>query len=1099
MPLEEDGPASGQEEAILETKAVQEPSKPKAVEAPEEAVVSTEENTMSAVDNEESDMVREQSLPEGEDPPAVEPDTAVLDESVYASLKDASESEEEAPDTPSPEPVKKPQPLKEIHALGDLHGWAPGLITYLVHHGLAEISIDGISMGYKGNLNGQALQDAFGRRFTDEGNRLPHAGLRGRPHFEAVVNGHGHGAVRARWTGGDTTGFVQVGDVFDRADHSELAAEILRQLIIHAPGQVHVLVGNHEQFMLEEEFQNWHMNEARNAVNDHRDGPEEWVGRHLRFLSTMETDTTDRTLAVFRAYTQSTRLLYLTQAAVHSTCLGIENGLTDEESNALLEHGWGPYRAVDQIWERLSTKDSIPGAIVALTIGDTLFHHAEPDQKALSTLHGNLIEGPGFEYVDYLHGNGDLSASAHSSLLWARGAASGSASGSPKAETTLADSAKIWPGLYRVVHGHTPTTSVPDFDAVQGPLRSTTVSYAAQPNQPPQPGMASEIRVFDIDEGMSPVYYEDGPRDDPLRIPTGMRVTQSRPGRSLENVIRHNHDEHVLQVKKSTSLHQDTRKLWRWQDGQQRIHSPEGDSAVGHDSFVKTVEGAHWLLKADKRGAETLNRHISGFSIPKNVLFRCLGEMESIPRGWKHDGDKPVATRIHGLRDLFTERGGQKSAVELGLVGVHLQTQRHGTHKLWALNATHQDQTVHLVYLSEDGEARFEDFILPKMSTTTGSVHQKHAMMACTYGAKNEVANLMRFWRNGGTRPSPNEAFVAVRQAKTNEGKHQLASNVFTVEKNRIERELQRKKQDEKREKDRILAAEKAKARREDEQRRQEAGKKRREKERKKGEAARNQRASASHPKSTTTAAGWRMAQSTSQPAPDVRDGGATKPAQDVRSPADRKETPAPTKPAGAPSVEQDTPAPVTAPSDGQEAPGKKDPTTPSIADPTPIEEQAERALWEDEGVKILKHSRVNASLGGRILRRLFKLDIDGKIVGYKYVVSRDWLVRNKCLTQSKLPKLGSVIVVHEKGWKMIDIEFQDKQGGYLGNDSRSPKKEDFTPTSTGMVIQEQKPPKPAYLKNLNLGGAHTAAYKGMLESEKFNQLLAQIIFELGA
>ena len=37
----------------------------------------------------------------------------------------------------------------------------------------------------------------------------------GKTSLDAVVNGHGHGAVRARWTGGDTTGFVQVGDVFD--------------------------------------------------------------------------------------------------------------------------------------------------------------------------------------------------------------------------------------------------------------------------------------------------------------------------------------------------------------------------------------------------------------------------------------------------------------------------------------------------------------------------------------------------------------------------------------------------------------------------------------------------------------------------------------------------------------------------------------------------------------------------------------------------------------------------------------------------------------------------------------------------------------------
>ena len=44
------------------------------------------ESTMSSVDDEEPDMVREQSLP-GRRPPEVEPDTAVLDESVYASSR----------------------------------------------------------------------------------------------------------------------------------------------------------------------------------------------------------------------------------------------------------------------------------------------------------------------------------------------------------------------------------------------------------------------------------------------------------------------------------------------------------------------------------------------------------------------------------------------------------------------------------------------------------------------------------------------------------------------------------------------------------------------------------------------------------------------------------------------------------------------------------------------------------------------------------------------------------------------------------------------------------------------------------------------------
>ncbi len=39
--------------------------------------------------------------------------------------------------------------------------------------------------------------------------------------------------------------FIQVGDVFDRADHSELSAEILRQMILQAPAHVFVLVGKY--------------------------------------------------------------------------------------------------------------------------------------------------------------------------------------------------------------------------------------------------------------------------------------------------------------------------------------------------------------------------------------------------------------------------------------------------------------------------------------------------------------------------------------------------------------------------------------------------------------------------------------------------------------------------------------------------------------------------------------------------------------------------------------------------------------------------------------------------------------------------------------
>ena len=33
------------------------------------------------------------------------------------------------------------KPITTLHALGDVHGWAPGLINYMMHHELAELSI----------------------------------------------------------------------------------------------------------------------------------------------------------------------------------------------------------------------------------------------------------------------------------------------------------------------------------------------------------------------------------------------------------------------------------------------------------------------------------------------------------------------------------------------------------------------------------------------------------------------------------------------------------------------------------------------------------------------------------------------------------------------------------------------------------------------------------------------------------------------------------------------------------------------------------------------------------------------------------------------
>ena len=37
-------------------------------------------------------------------------------------------------------------PITEVHSLGDLHGWAPGLITSLIEHQLATVEVNGLSL-----------------------------------------------------------------------------------------------------------------------------------------------------------------------------------------------------------------------------------------------------------------------------------------------------------------------------------------------------------------------------------------------------------------------------------------------------------------------------------------------------------------------------------------------------------------------------------------------------------------------------------------------------------------------------------------------------------------------------------------------------------------------------------------------------------------------------------------------------------------------------------------------------------------------------------------------------------------------------------------
>ena len=642
----------------------------------------------------------------------VDDDTLVLD--VNASEDDHALQ----PDAPDLGDHRFHQ-LETIHVLGDLHGWAPGLITYLIEHDLATIEVNGLSLGVGGSIDARAMMNVFARDSTMNASELPPAGLAGRPRFEEVVNGHGHSNVRARWLGGKKVGFIQLGDVIDRSDHSELACEILRQLVIDAPSNVFVLIGNHEQFVLEDEYDNWYLNEKRNAVLDARMGPKEWVRNHLRFMATIDLDDLERSRLVFEAYKESVQLLFLTQAAAQQKALSIDHGLTDESVSHLLSKGWSPYNHVGKIAGQHSAKGkSFPGALASIVIGETLFHHAEPNQK-ISNLVSEMAWEKQFGWVNYVHGGYNLQASPHSHLLWSRGASDGATLNRPASQAMLEQISVHWPGLYNIVHGHTPTVSISEFDDVIK-NESRPVSYLAESIQAtPEYGRASRIRIYNIDEGMAPVYYK-GPEhpDDPCRTPVGLRILGSSSRE--EPVIAYSSTDPLLKPERNRSVRTDTRKLWVWGEGVYRNNNASEWKEIEQHRHQICVEfdGMMFIVEVSPVGKELLSRNISGYWILKNLLVYLMSDAGLLPGHIKRQPPKGALAHVKidrgepHLSHMLTPKMAWKTAQQLRLVALGtIPGKKKNTTRVFGINFLRKAQPFFLFNL---GKGATKHDVLPE-------------------------------------------------------------------------------------------------------------------------------------------------------------------------------------------------------------------------------------------------------------------------------------------------------------------------------------------------------------------------------------------------
>ncbi len=590
----------------------------------------------------------------------------------------ATEGSKDAPESPSLGKLRKGNP-STIHALGDLHGWAPGLINYLLSHELAEISIDGISLGrsHSKDSNAENNIDAM-EKFFGRDQAEPVAGLRGMPYFDDAINGEGHGRIRARWIAGDDTCFVQIGDIFDRADHSELAAEVLRQLIIDAPNRVFVLVGNHEQFMLENSEKNWYLNEARNALTDPAEFPQVAAGKHTRFFPNISCPLPEDRAhqVIFPCYRLSTYTLFLTQAAAQQKSGFVERGMSKELIEGLLSEGWGPYKTAKTEMDSTSAVGTaIPGALTAIVIGENLFHHAEPGPH-LNELPEMVKWTNWFGWVDYVAG-GSIQESPHSPFLWTRDACNGAQNGTPRVGSQIDQLRSSWPGLYRIIHGHSPTVGVDEFTRDMGRgIDATSCSYLGEDQSATASrDCASSIRVYNIDEALSPVYYQGSKeKDSTTRIPLGLRVSDAANIRLP--VILHSDTDHLLSLEKDRDVKTDTRELWSWKPSQFKLIGKDQWQTKTSGPTIVEFDDSIWIVEASKAGVDILTRRLAGYDLIPNVLRSIL--KESMPDLlWRDPDPPPTSLKYMNSNELgkvfghlFNDQGSWRTVEELGLVAV---------------------------------------------------------------------------------------------------------------------------------------------------------------------------------------------------------------------------------------------------------------------------------------------------------------------------------------------------------------------------------------------------------------------------------------------
>ena len=405
------------------------------------------------------------------------------------------------------------QQIHTLRALGDVHGWAPGLINYMQAHGLARLSIGGKELDDEGMLS--LFPDPMER--IAEQRDLPRVGIDNHPGRSQDVHTAFHRiAVEEQHNG---AALICLGDLVDRGDHNELVLEIMRQSILQNMGMRWMLLGNHEQMLIEDDFKRW----AKNEFNYMAEANKEHAGSFLHQPALTGCGTVDDGLNMnfnilqgalgATLLAQHLALISCLEPASKATYRGLVKPVSDalkmtdaSLQKAMAESTWSMHELGQQFLEGLRTLSDeeaivIPGAVGLAVFQDQLFVHAEPNglkdlgQTLADDLSGiKTTNGLSFAIPRFYRGR-----IMEATYLWARGW--------KDEATSLRDilEASAMPSISTVVHGHQ-----------AGPGIRTEQSKDSNP-----------VKVIAVDEGMTPYYFYNyghfAEAYNPLRIPEGYR------------------------------------------------------------------------------------------------------------------------------------------------------------------------------------------------------------------------------------------------------------------------------------------------------------------------------------------------------------------------------------------------------------------------------------------------------------------------------------------------------------------------------------------------------------------------------------------------